>query len=133
MSRGMPKWMLVLIIAVPAAGILGVVGWSQTKSGPAAVVVDPNKDIAALEGRIKGFQTEYQAVVKLIRDEQKDEASSRGTRLADRLSGWLDDWEVVMASYRNEDGDLPPELEGYEAVPVPVLRIRADLMRIMGF
>ena len=103
------------------------------KSGPAAVVVDPNQEIAALEGKIKGFQKEYQAVVKLIREEQKDEASSRGTRLGDRLSGWLDDWEVVMASHRNEDGELPPELEGYEAVPVPVLRIRNDLMRIMGF
>lgn len=129
----MPKWMLVLIIAVPAAGILGVVGWSQVKSGPAAVVVDPNKDIAVLEGRIKGFQTEYQAVVKLIREEQKDEASSRGTRLGDRLSAWLDDWEAVMAPHRNEDGELPPEFDGYEAVPVPVLRIRNDLMRIMGF
>ena len=132
-SPGVPKWMLLLIIAVPAAGILGVVGWSQMRSAPDPVVVDPNQEIAALEGKIKGFQTEYQAVVKLIREEQKDEASSRGRRLGDRLSGWLDDWEAVMGPHRDEHGELPPELDGYEAVPVPVLRIRADLVRITGF
>ena len=129
----MAKWMLVLIIAVPAAGILGVVGWSQMKSGPETVVVDPNQEIVALEGRIKGFQKEYQAVIKLNREEQMEEANSRGRRLGDRLSQWLDDWEVVMASHRNEDGDLPPDLEGYEAVPVPVLRIRNDLLKSTGF
>ena len=133
LSPGMPKWMLALIIAVPAAGIVGVVSWSQVRSGPEAVVVDPNQEIDALEGRIKGFQTEFRAVAKLIHDEQRDEASSRGRRLGDRLSRWLDDWELVMASHRNEDGELPLELEGYEAVPVPVLRIRSDLMRITGF
>lgn len=129
----MPKWLLILIIAVPAAGILGVIGWSQVGRGPDTVVVDPNREIAALEGQIKGLQTEYQAVARLIRDEQRDEASSRGRRLEDRLSRWLDDWEAVMEPLRGDDGDLPPELEGYEAVPVPVLRIRNDLMRITGF
>ena len=129
----MPKWLLVLIIAVPAAGILGVVSWSQMKPGPEPVVVDPNKEIAALEGKIKGLQTEYRAVVKLMREEQNDEARSRGRRLGDRLSDWLDDWEAVMASYRNEDGELPPELDGYEAVPQPILLIRNDLLKSTGF
>jgi hypothetical protein len=129
----MPKWVVILVIAVPAAGIFGVVGWSQMRSGPEAVVVDPNQEIEVLESRIKGFETEYHAVLKLIHDEQTDEANSRGRRLGDRLSGWLDEWEAVMASHRNEDGDLPPELEGYEAVPVPVLRIRNDLLKSTGF
>ena len=129
----MPKWVLVLIIAVPAAGILGVVGWSKMRSGPDPVVVDPNQKIKVLEGKIKGFQKEYQAVVKLIHEEQKDEASSRGQRLGDRLSEWLDDWALVMAPHRNEDGELPPEFDGYDTVPFPVQRIRNDLMRITGF
>jgi hypothetical protein len=129
----MPRWLLILIIAVPAAGILGVIGWSRMRSGPEPIVVDPNRQVAALEGQIKGLETEYQAVARLIREEQKEEASSRGRRLVDRLSKWLDDWEAVMAPLRGEDGDLPPELEGYESVPVPVLRIRNDLMRITGF
>ena len=129
----MPQWLLILIIAVPATGILGVVGWSQLRPGPEKQVVDPNQTISSLEAKIKGFQTEYQAVVKLIRAEQKEEASTRGKRLADRLSTWLDDWETVITPFRDKDGNLPPELEGYEASPVPVLRLRNDLMRVMGF
>lgn len=129
----MPKWALILLIAVPAAAIVGLVAWKQLSSGPEPVVVDPNQQIAELEGQVAGFEKEYQAISGLIFEEKSAEASARGRKLADRINRWLDEWEALMQPLRNEEGDLPPDLEGYEAVPAPVLGLRNDLLKISGF
>lgn len=129
----MPKWLLVLIIAVPAAGILGVVAWSQMRPEPETEVVDPNRKIAALEAEIGKIQKEFHAVSTLIRQEQEVEARARRKRLEERINRWLDEWEAILQPLRTADGDLPPDLQGYESVPAPVLRLRNDLLKISGF
>ncbi len=121
-----------MIIGLPVAGIFGMLGWRQLKSGPETVVIDPNQEIVELERKIANFTKEYKAIVKLIRAELTEQGNTRGQKLSDNLNQWLDDWEAVFASRRDENGDLPPELQGYMNVPVPVMGLKNDLMRIMG-
>ncbi len=129
----MPKWLLFTIIGLPVVGIVGVLTWDRFSPGPEAVVIDPNQGVVELEGRIAGFRAEYQAVFKLIQDERTEQADARGRKLADQLAQWLDEWEAIFEARRDEDGELPPELAAYESGPVPVLRLRNDLLRITGF
>ena len=122
-----------MIIGLPVAGIVGMLSWSQLKSGPEKVVIDPNQEIEELERKIPGFTEEYKAIVKLIRAERIEQGNARGRKLSDNLNQWLVDWEAVFESRRDENDDLPPDLQGYRNVPVPVGRLKNDLMRIMEF
>ena len=132
-QSGTPRALLLGIILVPLVAIIGLLVWRQAFSDKEEKSVNRNDDIGTLEREIDALDKEYKSVYQLVSGDRSDEAKAKAKRLEARLNQWLADWAAIFDPQRDEDGNLPEELSGYEDVPYRVQTMRNDLMRITNF
>lgn len=120
----------IALIAVPAVCILGLVVWQLFSGG--SEPVNENEQIEHLQSQIGNLEREYREVSALIGNEAENR-SERASALQAKVDKWLEDWGAIFDPKRDQNGDLPTELAGWDQVPAPVQRLRNDLMRIMDF
>ena len=125
-----PKGFPVVLIVLPAVGIVGLLAWMFWPQGEAPP--DPNTRIEVLQNQIPEMQKEYREVVQLLRAENA-EGTERARALEVTINTWMDDWAALFESKRDANGDLPPDLQGYDQIAGKIAELRFDLMRVTNF
>ena len=133
----MPPAAKLALIVVPVVALVAVIGYklSLQQAEPDVVVVNPNTEIDALKAEVPKLQRLYQEVSGMLRKDSGGDAKIRAESLQETLDDWSLRWNAIFDAKRNEDGDLPEELEGYGQDPdlSRVMQMRNDLMRLSGF
>ncbi|HVR73268.1 MAG TPA: hypothetical protein VMT52_03015 [Planctomycetota bacterium] len=119
-----PIALIGLLIAIPRG--------SKEPEAPVVTVIDPNAKIKTMTSDLPKIEAEYRNLQKLIRAEDAA-AASRQQALQTRIENWMTEWDEMFEPKRDEEGKLPPELQGHQAVRNRMSQIRVDLLKSSGF
>ena len=130
-----PRWAYIALIAIPSTGIVILLAIKLFRGGPEAEApppVDENVEVTDLEKLIPGLEKEYKEVQTLLRSEDA-RAKARVEELQDRMYKWIERWDKLFDAKRDENGQLPPPLQGYNRTRFRVNQLLSDLNRSAPF
>ncbi len=129
---GGPSPLVIVMIALPILGILGVIGYQASKDEPQVVVKDENEPLEELIDGVSSLEKEGHRVMTLLKNESSD-ARSAADAYRDRIDGWLTRWDELTRDMRDEEGRWKEEYAGYSEYRRRVTIVRHDFLKADPF
>lgn len=123
-----PQWAYIALLAGPGLGIVILLLISAFRGSKPAEekTTNPNEEISALEQEIRGLEAGYREAMQLWQKEDPS-AKAKVEALRERMYGWIDTWDRLFESFKDPDGNLPPEYQGYNRTRSRVNMLINDL------
>lgn len=130
-----PMWVKVGLIISPLALIgllIAIPRESKEPEAPAVTVIDPNAKIRTMTNEVPKIESDYRSLQKLIRDEDPA-VKPKQQALQTRIEKWMTEWDEIFEPKRDDEGKLPPDLQGHQTARSRINQIRGDLLKSSGF
>ena len=131
-SQETPRWVWIGLVVAPIVLIVLVLAFRGGKTPVDTDAGDPNQKITRLEGEVSDIQKSFRRFFKLVRAEDPS-ASTERKKLEVRVKRWMEQWDAIFEPHRDDNGDLPVDLQGYQTTRSKINQVRVDLVKATGF